>query len=322
VKRSEGLKTACIGCGVIGASWAAAFVKAGHTVRLFDPAQSALNQALAEINVVIKGATGGDAKPGQGTAIGRVFVAASIEEAVRDADYVQESIVEDVDVKRRLFKQLDEFAPSSAVLASSTSEIQPSRFLEDLAGRDRCLVAHPISPPHLIPLVELCGSPWTTGMVIERAAAFLRGIGSEPIILRREIPGFILNRLQMALIREAMGLIDTGICSAADVDKVVRLGLGRRWAILGPFEAGHLNSRLGYSDYIMKFRDSMSSLFRALSVQNDIDLRLINRIDQELRLRVPLSKISEQQTQRDIRLSKLGEHLSTSIAVDHRDEAT
>src|SRR5207245_8407297 len=138
---------------------------------------------------------------------------ADLETAVAGAGWVQENLPEIEAVKREVFALLDRCAAPDAVLASSTSAIPASRFTEPLAGRARCLVAHPVNPPHLVPIVELCGAPWTTPSTIDRARGILTDVGQVPIIVRREIDGFILNRLQGALLTEAMRLVSDGSVS-------------------------------------------------------------------------------------------------------------
>ncbi len=128
------------------------------------------------------------------------------------------------------------------MLASSTSAIPASRFTEGLAGRARCLVAHPVNPPHLVPIVELCGAPWTAPATIARAERVFASVGQVPIVVRRELDGFVLNRLQGALLSEAMRLVGEGYVSADDLDKTVRDGLGLRWSFLGPMATIELNA--------------------------------------------------------------------------------
>ncbi len=139
------------------------------------------------------------------------------------------------------------------MLASSTSAIPASRFTEELAGRARCLVAHPVNPPHLVPVVELCGAPWTAPATIERALAVFTEIGQVPIVVRRELDGFILNRLQGALLSEAMRLVGEGYVSPEDLDKTVREGLGLRWSFMGPLATIELNAPGGVADYCARY---------------------------------------------------------------------
>jgi 3-hydroxyacyl-CoA dehydrogenase len=186
-------------------------------------------------------------------AITRVSVAASLAEAVVDVEFVQENGPERVEDKQTIFAQLDKFAPKDALLVSSTSAIVASRFTEVLPGRERCLIGHPVNPPHLIPLVELCGAPWTAPEAIERARSIYREIGQVPVVINREINGFVLNRLQGALLAEAFRLVGEGFISADDLDHTVKDGLGLRWSFLGPFETIELNAPGGIPDYCARY---------------------------------------------------------------------
>jgi 3-hydroxyacyl-CoA dehydrogenase len=158
-----------------------------------------------------------------------------------------------LDVKRATFEHLDRAAPRGAILASSTSAIVASKFTETLAGRARCLVAHPVNPPHLVPVVELCGAPWTSAQTLGRAREILEGVGQVPIEVKREIDGFILNRLQVALLTEAFRLVQEGYVSPEDLDHTIADGLGLRWAFMGPFETIELNAPGGLSDYCERY---------------------------------------------------------------------
>jgi 3-hydroxyacyl-CoA dehydrogenase len=183
----------------------------------------------------------------------RVSVAASLQEAVLDVEFVQENGPEKIEDKLAIFAQLDRLAPPHALLVSSTSAIVASRFTEALPGRARCLVGHPVNPPHLVPLVELCGAPWTSPEAIERARTIYREIGQVPVTINREINGFVLNRLQGALLAEAFRLVGEGFISAEDLDHTVKDGLGLRWSFLGPFETIELNAPGGIPDYCARY---------------------------------------------------------------------
>jgi 3-hydroxyacyl-CoA dehydrogenase len=158
-----------------------------------------------------------------------------------------------LEVKRSTFEQLDRAAPPNAILASSTSAIVASKFTEALTGRARCIVAHPVNPPHLVPVVELCGAPWTSDEVKRRARAILESVGQVPIEVKREIDGFILNRLQVALLTEAFRLVQEGYVSPGDLDHTIADGLGLRWAFMGPFETIELNAPGGVADYCRRY---------------------------------------------------------------------
>src|SRR5436190_1272871 len=142
---------------------------------------------------------------------------------------------------------------ADTILASSTSTIPASQWSEKLAGRARCLVAHPINPPHLVPLVELSPAPWTSPDVVARTQALLEAVGQVPIVVRTEIQGFILNRLQGALLAEAFRLYADGYASTEDIDKTVHDGLGLRWSFMGPFETIDLNAPGGVADYCARY---------------------------------------------------------------------
>ena len=244
---------AIIGAGLIGRAWAMVFARAGWRVRLYDNERAQLQIARERIltSLAEQQAVGliDDAE----RAAANVFMKERIEDAVAGADWVQENLPEDVEIKRDVFRTLDELAPDGAVLASSTSAIPASQFTESLAGRARCLVAHPVNPPHLVPVVELCGAPWTSPATIERARSVMADVGQEPIVVRRELDGFILNRLQGALLSEAMRLVGEGYVSPDDLDKTIAHGLGLRWSFMGPFATIELNAPGGVADYCARY---------------------------------------------------------------------
>ena len=174
-------------------------------------------------------------------------------EAVRDAEHVQENGPERVDAKLSLFAELDRAARPDAVLASSTSGIPASAFTEALAGRARCLVAHPVNPPYLIPLVELCPAPWTDAAVVARTRDLMTRAGQVPATVNKEMDGFALNRLQGALLAEAFRLVADDVISPADLDALVKHGLGLRWSFMGPLETIDLNAPGGLADYCERY---------------------------------------------------------------------
>jgi L-gulonate 3-dehydrogenase len=233
---------AIVGTGLIGRAWAAIFARAGWNVRLTDPHVPTLAAAPRLIRDELHAlARHGLASDPDGAAA-RVSIAASLREAVMDVEFVQENGPEDVGEKQIIFAELDKLTPPDALLVSSTSAIVASRFTETLPGRARCLVGHPVNPPHLVPLVELCGAPWTAPEAIDRARKVYREIGQVPVTVKREINGFVLNRLQGALLAEAFRLVGEGYISAEDLDHTVKDGLGLRWSFLGPFETIELNA--------------------------------------------------------------------------------
>ena len=235
---------AVIGTGVIGASWAAAFLSRGFDVVAADPAPGAeqtLRRAVAAHWPALErlGLSAGAAPE-------RLRFAATVEDAVADAGFVQENGPELLEVKRDLFARMDAAAPPDAILATSASTITVSEFQPAcLRHPGRVVLGHPFNPPHLIPLVEVGGGEATAPESVERALAFYRACGKHPIELRKEVRGHVANRLQAALWQEAFNLVRNGVASVADVDAAIAHGPGLRWALLGPFLNLHLSGGPG-----------------------------------------------------------------------------
>ena len=244
---------AIIGAGLIGRAWAMVFARAGWQVRLYDNVPAQLDMAGEHIATSLALQHEAGLVDDADGAVGRVSMVTRIDDALADVDWVQENLPELVEVKRDVFRALDTLAPAAAVLASSTSAIPASRFTENLAGRARCLVAHPVNPPHLIPVVELCGAPWTSAATIERAKVVMAEVRQVPVVVRRELDGFILNRLQGALLSEALRLVGEGYVSPEDLDKTIAHGLGLRWSFIGPFATIELNAPGGVADYCARY---------------------------------------------------------------------
>lgn len=256
-------KLAVIGAGLIGRSWSIVFARAGWDVALYDAVAGATSQALPMVaDGLAELKEHGLVDDVEGAAK-RVRIAASLEEALDGAIFVQENTPETIEAKIAIFGELDRLAAPDAVLASSTSTIVASRFTETLRTRHRCLVAHPVNPPHLVPLVELAGSPWTAPEVIVKAKSVYESVGQVPILVKREIDGFILNRLQAVLLSEAFRLVEDGYVTPQDLDKTLKDGLGLRWSFMGPFETIELNAPGGIPDYCRRYGESLSGLSAA-----------------------------------------------------------
>jgi 3-hydroxyacyl-CoA dehydrogenase len=244
---------AIVGVGLIGRAWAAIFARAGWNVKITDPHAPTLGAAPGLIRDELHAlARHGLANDPDGAAK-RISVADSLADALKGVEFVQENGPEKIDDKIALFTEMDRLAAPETLLVSSTSAIVASRFTENLKGRARCLVGHPVNPPHLVPLVELCGAPWTSPEAILRARDIYRAIGQVPVTVNKEINGFVLNRLQGALLAEAFRLVGEGYMSAEDVDHTVKDGLGLRWSFLGPFETIELNAPGGIPDYCARY---------------------------------------------------------------------
>jgi L-gulonate 3-dehydrogenase len=299
---------AIVGAGLIGRAWAAIFARAGWNVRLSDPHIPTLKAAPRLIRDELHAlARHGLASDPDG-AITRVSVAGSLAEAVVDIEFVQENGPERVEDKQAIFAQLDRLAPREALLVSSTSAIVASRFTEKLPGRARCLVGHPVNPPHLVPLVELCGAPWTSPEAIERAKAIYREIGQVPVTINREINGFVLNRLQGALLAEAFRLVGEGYISAEDLDHTVKDGLGLRWSFLGPFETIELNAPGGIPDYCARYTGFYKELASAAAGPEVYQSPNVERVIAAWRHQPTPERIAALTQRRNERLAALAAH--------------
>jgi 3-hydroxybutyryl-CoA dehydrogenase len=227
-------KIAVIGAGLMGNGIAWLFADAGHPVRVFDRSPEALAAApgrIAEISALF----------GRGPEVAaRALTAASLAGAVGDADFIFEAAFEDVALKQALFADVERLSKPNAVLASNTSAIPISIVAAQLADKSRLVGAHFWNPPHLVPLVEVVESEWGNRAGVEATIALLKAAGRHPVHVRRDVPGFIGNRLQHALKREAIALVAAGVCDAETIDDVVKFGFGRRMGLLGPLEQSDL----------------------------------------------------------------------------------
>ncbi len=229
---------AVVGAGLMGHGIAQEFALAGYDVHLHartaESLQTALNNIQANLERLI---TMGVVTREQAEVVpARLHPSTVLAEAVADADVVIESVYEDAALKRQLFQALDTLCPAHTILASNTSTLPLSQFATGLRRQDKVLVAHYANPPYLIPLVELVRGPETSDETVTTIATLLTRIGKRPIIVQKEVPGFILNRLQGALLREALWLVQNGIASPQDIDIALKNSIGRRWAVAGVFE--------------------------------------------------------------------------------------
>jgi 3-hydroxyacyl-CoA dehydrogenase len=299
-----------VGSGFVGRAWAISFARAGSEVALWDQDKEAPSQALAYIERLLPDLESNDLLGGASAkeVATRIRVAPTLESALEGTVHVQENTPEDVEVKRAVFARLDAAAPPHAVLASSTSAILPSAFTESLKGRARCLVVHPINPPYLIPAAEVVPAPWTDATVVERTANFLRAAGHAPIVMKRELDGFVMNRLQGALLEEAFRLVDQGYAGVEDVDVGIREGLALRWSFMGPFETIDLNAPAGVRDYADRYQSIYSRIFPSSQWRADWSGPVMDVVERDRRKSLPADKLGERQAWRDRRLIALAAH--------------
>jgi 3-hydroxyacyl-CoA dehydrogenase len=228
-------KAACVGGGVIGSSWAALFAMKGIAVTLYDINDEQLEKSKKGAQAHLDSLAGyGVITTEQKEDIeGRIGFTTSIEEAVKDAGFIQESGPERIEIKRKILWEVDRYAKPDALYASSTSGLLISEIVKESPYPGRCVGAHPYNPPHLIPLVEITKGGFTDDTTVSAVCDFYQSIGKEPVVLRKECPGFLANRLQLALYREVQDLVIRGVCSVEDIDKALVYGPGLRWGIFG-----------------------------------------------------------------------------------------
>jgi 3-hydroxyacyl-CoA dehydrogenase len=235
----------------------------------------------------------------------RVKLADTPDAVVDGVVHVQECAPERLELKRALFALLDAAATPDAVLASSSSTLTASLFAGDLDGRGRCLVAHPGNPPYLLPIVELVPAPFTDANVVERTRSLFAAAAMSPVVVAREIEGFVFNRLQGAVLREAYCLVRDGVASVEDVDRIVRDGPGRRWALMGPFETAELNTRGGIESHAEKLGPAYARMGAERGEDNPFTPELVAHVAAELHRRLSPERRDERVAWRDEALIEL-----------------
>jgi len=285
-----------VGCGIIGASWAAVFLAAGRDVLAFDPAVPG-DDIVRRVDAHFQ--------PGGlvGSHRGCLTVADTLDEFGGGLDYVQESIVEDLDAKRELFARLDTICPLSTVLATSSSALPASKIAHTLKGRSRVIVAHPATPPHAMPAVEVVPAPFTSDDVFRRTWDLLDAVGQVPIHVLREVEGFAMNRMQAALLFAMLEMIADEIVTPEGADAMIRESFGMRWAILGPFEGVHLNAPGGIRDYFTRYRPMFAAMCaEGQSIDALLSEQNLNRLEDYALRSISIARITQRRAWRDSRL--------------------
>jgi L-gulonate 3-dehydrogenase len=303
---------AIIGAGSIGVAFAIVFARAGFSIRLQDPDSARREVAPGEILQRLRDLeTYALITESPGEILARITIVPTVEEAVADAVLVQECAPERLDLKRELFPLLDSLAPSEAILVSSTSALQPSSFAAELPGRARCLVGHPGNPPYLIPVIEVVPALFTSEAAVARCEEIYRAAGLSPIRLRKEIEGFVFNRLQGALLREAYCLVRDGVVSVDEIDQVVRDGLGRRWSVIGPFETADLNTRGGIAAHAAKMGPAYERMGAERGQHDPWTPELVKQVEEARRALLPLDQWEQRVAWRDrmMMMKMLGSHV-------------
>ena len=301
-------KVAILGAGLVGSAWAIVFARAGHTVALYDGDAAQSRQALARVAENMRELVGFGLLDDAAAALARISIAGSLGEALDGAAYAQESVFERADVKTEFYREIDKVAGADLVIGSSSSGIPASVFTEGRDCAPRCLIAHPINPPYVIPLVEVVPAPWTGDGAVQTCWDLMCDAGMAPVRLTREVDGFIANRLQAALLWEAFRLLDAGIATAEDIDKMISEGLGRRWSFIGPFETIDLNAPGGLADYAARLGPGFFEFVKQGEPAEPWSDTVIAKVDGERRARLPLTDQPARQAWRDKRLMALAKH--------------
>ncbi|WP_426245410.1 3-hydroxyacyl-CoA dehydrogenase [Nocardioides sp. LHG3406-4] len=299
------MSVAVVGTGSIGVAFALVFARAGAEVRCWDPLPEAIGRARADLADKAATLHRHGLLDDPDAVLGLVTLTSDLSTATAGVELVQECAPEDVELKRDLFARLGELTGPDTVLASSSSAISASRIGHDLPAADRILVGHPGNPPYLLPVVEVVPSPLTRPDVVERASATYADAGLHPVRLRREVEGFLFNRLQGAVLREAYCLVRDGVASVADIDAVMRLGLGRRWGVVGPFETVDLNTRGGIGVHAGRMGPAYARMGAERGQDDPWTEELVAEVVRQRREAMPLEEWEQRVRWRDERLMDL-----------------
>lgn len=293
-------KVAVIGGGIIGSSWAIVFARAGIQTSVYDESSYALQKAKD----YIKDGLNNSRKLLKGNAsiesvLNNITFHSSLSECVCQADYVQESVSESLQIKKNIFTALDEMTSDDVILASSTSTYTASSFTQNLLNPQRCLVVHPMTPPHLMPVIELVRSKWTTSEVTQKVRDFMLFLGQKPILLKKELSSFALNRIQGTLLIEIFKLISDGVIEPEDADIILSHGLGLRWSVMGPLEGIDLNAPTGIKGYLERYGHIFNDIAQEKGIQMPISSELVNTLHEAMRKMTSLEDLDKKRLWRD-----------------------
>ena len=285
-------KIGICGAGLIGASWAIGFANAGFKSFVHDSNHESLknfekisDQLLQDIRIL-------DPKVVPEKIKSNIILGCNIEEICKDSILIQESIIEDLEAKKKIFKELDKLSSKQTILASSSSYLLISKISELVEHRNRCINAHPALPPHVVPFVEVVGSDHTSKEIVQSAINIYKRANYAAIVVNKETEGFVLNRLQGALLNEAVRLHEGGYASMEDIDIALKHALGIRWAFMGPFEIMDLNAPEGIKDSFTRYKSGIQNLAKEQNSVPDYSEEYLNKLEFEQRNRLSYSKRS------------------------------
>jgi len=297
-----------VGAGALGRGWIRVFARHGVQVTVYDQVPAQIDQTLAWLAQDLAA----DVEAGFVTAAARAGMLEAtrgepdLTRALAGADYVQESAPEQLDLKRALFAQLDRLAPAETILASSTSALDISEIAQRLPGERRCVMAHPFNPPHLLPAVEMLGAAGTDPAILDKACDILGACGQIPVRMTRYVKGFLGNRIQAVVVREAMHLLESGVADATAIDAVIRDALALRWATIGNFGANHTNAESGIAQYFGRYAQTFAAMLEDLdTTAPKFDPAQLTEVGAAVEAREAVSGVQELIRKRDVMLTEL-----------------
>lgn len=294
-----------IGGGLIGASWAAIFSKSGLNVYVHDSFPNVFDTFIERVTLFLEELKSIDENIDVEESLSRISIGVTLEHLCKSVEYIQESAPEILNIKQELFAKLDNLAPDHVIIASSSSAMPISSITQNLKGQHRCIIAHPANPPHLIPCVEICPGPNTSNVAIEKAKSVFDISGASSVNVKKEIDGFVLNRLQGALLNEALRLYSDGYASSDEIDATIRDGLGLRWAFMGPFETIDLNAPGGIRDYMARYGPMYMDMAKTQTKLPDWSDKAGEMLEQERRKILPEDQLQERAKKRNFLLKSL-----------------
>ena len=290
-------KIGICGAGLIGASWAIGFANAGFKCFVYDANQNSYASFKKTSNKLIQDLRIINSDIDEVRINSNIKLNCNIEEICNDSVLVQESVVEDLEIKKKIFVQLDKLTSENTIIASSSSYLLISRISELVKHKHRCINAHPALPPHIVPFVEVAGGENTDSKIIKRAVSIYKKAKYAAITVNKEAEGFILNRLQGALLNEAVRLHEGGFASMEDIDIALKHALGIRWAFMGPFEIMDLNAPEGIKDSFTRYRKGIQNLAKEQNSVPEYSEQYLNKLEMDQRNRLSYD-------QRDNRVEK------------------